>query len=200
MQGGFVSGFRGVYYLASMGLAILFWHMVNQSRAWMMSWCGGWSDSPGVSRSSARHRDTAYSSPVTARLVPALPSRLMAADPARGPSPANSTLQFWRAGEVFAGASYEQMRQLRSLSLRHYVLWRGKNKSLLKACKNFIKHLFREIWPMWYTHYVIVVVCAGPCMMSVSLRCLWLGPCFRRSWSRLHTTGIQLPRLFPTLI
>lgn len=111
------------------------------------------------------------------------------------------SVQFWRAGEVFAGTSYERMRQLKSLSLRHYVLWGGgKNKSILKACRSFTKHLFKAIWPMWYTHCVIVAVHAGPCMMSVSLRCLWLAPCFPRSWSRLHTTGIQLSRLFPTLI
>lgn len=36
------------------------------------------------------------------------------------------SVQLWTSGEMFAGTSYEQMRQLRSLSLRHYMLWEGE--------------------------------------------------------------------------
>lgn len=48
LQGGFISSFRG-FYLASMGLAVLFWAPGEpQPYAWTMSWWGGWSGSPGV--------------------------------------------------------------------------------------------------------------------------------------------------------
>lgn len=36
-----------------------------------------------------------------------------------------NSVQLWASGEVFAGTSSEQMRQLRSLSLQHYMLWGG---------------------------------------------------------------------------
>lgn len=128
LQGGFVSSSRGVCYLASMGLAVLFWHMVNPGHAWTVSQWGDQSDSPGVSRGTARHGDTGASSP------PHCQARACSAIQACGSRPRQrsqhskfNSVEFWRAGEVFAGPSSEQMRQLRSLSLRHYVLWgRGK--------------------------------------------------------------------------
>lgn len=122
MLGGFVSGFRGVCHLASSGLAVLFGHTVNQSCARAMSQWGGRSSSPRVPRSTARHGDTVCSSPPHCQLLPALHPGLWQQ---RAQHSKFHSVQFWASGEVFAGTSCEQMRQLRSLSLRHYVLWGG---------------------------------------------------------------------------
>lgn len=185
MQGGFVSGFRGVCYLASMGLAALFWHMVNQSRAWTMSWWGDHSNSPGVSGSTARRGDTAWSSPPPCQAHACSATQACGSRPSQRSQPRDFVL-FWRAGELFAGTSYEQMRQLRSLSLRPYVLWRGKNKSVLKTCRSFTKHLFREIWPI-VVHPLCHCGCPCRALHDVSLSALSL------AWSLFSTELVQAP-------
>lgn len=106
------------------GAGCVILHTVNQSHAWAVSQWGGSSSRPIVSRSTARPGDTVCPSPPHCQLLSCLLCHPGSWQHSSQHSKLHS-VQSWALGEVFAGLRYEQMRQLRSVSLRHYVLWGG---------------------------------------------------------------------------